>query len=50
MEGNDKLEALLADVLSNTDKAMELAKQMGVGAEEGAAKADEGAAKPEGSS
>jgi type VI secretion system protein ImpB len=43
MEGNDKLEALLADVLSNTDKAMALAKQMGVAA-------DEGAAKPEGSS
>ena len=32
MEGNDKLEALLADVLSNTDKAMALAKQMGLDA------------------
>src|SRR5947209_16226300 len=30
MEGNDKLEALLADVLSNTDKAMTLAKEMGI--------------------
>jgi len=38
MEGNDKLEALLADVLSNTDKAMALAKQMGVTGEEAAAK------------
>jgi type VI secretion system protein ImpB len=28
MEGNDKLETLLADVLSNTDKAMALAKQL----------------------
>ncbi len=30
MEGNDKLEALLADVLQNTEKAMALAKEMGV--------------------
>ncbi len=30
MEGNDKLEQLLADVLSNTEKAKELAKQMGI--------------------
>ena len=30
MEGNDKLEQLLTDVLTNTDKAMELAKQMGI--------------------
>jgi len=30
MEGNDKLEALLADVLSNTEKAMALANQMGI--------------------
>lgn len=29
MEGNDKLEQLLADVLANTDKAMALAKQLG---------------------
>jgi type VI secretion system protein ImpB len=28
MEGNDKLEQLLADVLSNTDKATALAKQL----------------------
>lgn len=30
MEGNDKLEKLLTDVLGNTEKAMELAKQMGI--------------------
>jgi type VI secretion system protein ImpB len=30
MEGNDKLEGLLADVMNNTQKAMDLAKQMGV--------------------
>jgi len=30
MEGNDKLEALLGDVLNNTEKAMTLAKEMGV--------------------
>jgi type VI secretion system protein ImpB len=30
MEGNDKLERLLGDVLSNTEKAMELARQMGI--------------------
>jgi type VI secretion system protein ImpB len=29
MEGNDKLEQLLADVLNNTERAQELAKQMG---------------------
>jgi len=32
MEGNDKLEQLLADVLSNTDKAKQLAEQMGAAA------------------
>jgi len=31
MEGNDKLDQLLADVLSNTEKARELATQMGIG-------------------
>ncbi len=31
MEGNDKLDQLLAEVLSNTDKARELARQMGIG-------------------
>jgi type VI secretion system protein ImpB len=37
MEGNDKLEQLLGEVLSNTEKAMSLAKQMGIeGAAEGA--------------
>jgi type VI secretion system protein ImpB len=30
MEGNDKLEQLLGDVLSNTEKAMDLAKQLGI--------------------
>ena len=30
LEGNDKLDQLLADVLNNTEKAMELAKQMGI--------------------
>jgi type VI secretion system protein ImpB len=30
MEGNDKLEQLLGEVLSNTEKAMALAKEMGV--------------------
>jgi type VI secretion system protein ImpB len=30
MEGNDKLEQLLADVLASTDKATALAKEMGV--------------------
>ena len=32
MEGNDKLEQLLGDVLSNTEKAMALAKELGVDA------------------
>jgi type VI secretion system protein ImpB len=40
MEGNDKLEALLADVLANTDKATELAKQRGVAAGESAPKTE----------
>jgi type VI secretion system protein ImpB len=30
MEGNDKLDQLLADVMSNTEKALALAKQMGI--------------------
>lgn len=30
MEGNDKLESLLAEVLNNTDKAAALAKEMGI--------------------
>jgi type VI secretion system protein ImpB len=34
MEGNDKLESLLADVMQNTEKAMALAKEMGVEATE----------------
>ena len=34
MEGNDKLEAMLADVLQNTEKAAALAKEMGGGAGE----------------
>src|SRR5262245_51928627 len=36
MEGNDKLEELLANVLSNTDKAMSLAKELGIQTPEGA--------------
>jgi type VI secretion system protein ImpB len=44
MEGNEKLEQLLADVLSNTEKAMALARQMGI--EPSAAGAE--APKPEG--
>jgi len=34
MEGNDRLDQLLADILSNTDRAKEMARQMGIGAEE----------------
>ena len=30
MEGNDKLDQLLADILSNTEKAQALAKEMGI--------------------
>jgi type VI secretion system protein ImpB len=30
MEGNDKLEAMLTDILGNTEKAMTLAKELGV--------------------
>jgi type VI secretion system protein ImpB len=30
MEGNDKLEQMLTDVLGNTEKAMALAKEMGI--------------------
>ena len=30
MEGNDKLEQLLGDVMQNTEKAMALAKEMGI--------------------
>jgi type VI secretion system protein ImpB len=33
MEGNDKLEQLLSDVMQNTEKAMALAKEMGIEAE-----------------
>ncbi|MCI0458282.1 MAG: type VI secretion system contractile sheath small subunit [Gemmataceae bacterium] len=36
MEGNDKLEALLAEILSNPDKAQALAKELGMGGEEAA--------------
>jgi type VI secretion system protein ImpB len=34
-EGNDKLDRLLTEVLSNTDKARELARQMGIGESDG---------------
>jgi len=42
MEGNDKLEGLLAEVLGNTEKALEVAKQMGI-----ASKTEAEAPKPE---
>ena len=32
MEGNDKLEQLLADVMSNTEKVQALAKELGIAA------------------
>jgi type VI secretion system protein ImpB len=41
MEGNDKLEQLLTDVLSNTEKAKELAQQMGIGGGDSATEAPE---------
>ncbi|MBI3469035.1 MAG: type VI secretion system contractile sheath small subunit [Planctomycetes bacterium] len=41
MEGNDKLESLLADVLGNTEKAVALAKQMGIEAGTETAKTEE---------
>jgi type VI secretion system protein ImpB len=44
MEGNDKLETLLADVLGNTEKALALAKEMGLSP---SAEAAEPAAAPE---
>lgn len=40
MEGNDKLEGLLAEVLNNTEKAATLARQMGL--EEDASKGEAG--------
>ena len=33
MEGNDKLESLLADIMANTDKAREMAKELGIDTE-----------------
>lgn len=41
MEGNDKLEQLLGDVLTNTEKALALAKQMGIETPTEAPKAEE---------
>jgi type VI secretion system protein ImpB len=35
MEGNDKLEELLGNVLTNTEKAMSLAKELGIEAPQG---------------
>jgi type VI secretion system protein ImpB len=40
MEGNDKLDQLLAQVLSNTEKAQELARQMGITPGEAAAQTE----------
>jgi len=34
MEGNDKLESLLQDILQNTDKAKQMAKQLGIDSDE----------------
>jgi type VI secretion system protein ImpB len=39
MEGNDKLEKLLSDVLSNTDTARNMARELGLSSEEGGAAA-----------
>ena len=44
MEGNDKLEKLLGQVLNNTEKAMALAKEMGIASVGEASKTE---AKPE---
>lgn len=41
MEGNDKLEALLGEVLNNTAAASALAQQMGVGGADAAKKEDD---------
>jgi len=41
MEGNDKLERMLADVMANTEKALALAKQMGVAPDADAPKPEE---------
>jgi type VI secretion system protein ImpB len=41
MEGNDKLDQLLNDVLNNTEKAMSLAKQLGIEAAPEAPKTEE---------
>jgi type VI secretion system protein ImpB len=41
MEGNDKLDQLLGDVLSNTEKALALAKQMGIEASSETSKPEE---------
>jgi type VI secretion system protein ImpB len=40
MEGNDKLESLLSEIITNTDKATAEAKKLGIGAD--APKAEEG--------
>jgi type VI secretion system protein ImpB len=41
MEGNDKLEGLLAEVMGNTEKALAVAKQMGIEAKTEAPKPEE---------
>jgi len=41
MEGNDKLEGLLAEVLKNSDKAKELAKELGIEGSDAAAPSTE---------
>jgi len=42
MEGNDKLESLLAEVLQSTEKAKELAKEMGIEPGEAAKPTEDG--------
>jgi hypothetical protein len=42
MEGNDKLEQLLTDIISNTDKAHMMAAEMGIEVDQGPAETGAG--------
>jgi len=42
MEGNDKLEQLLTDIISNTDKAHMMAAEMGIEVDQGPGEAETG--------
>ena len=42
MEGNDKLEELRADILTNTDKAGAVAQEIGIEGDAGAGPPDRG--------